>query len=73
MLDFKEITDGTQFEIFVREMLIAYGLRAFWSGVGPDGGKDLLCIEPQKSFFEDLEKSGWYPVNTMLTAIILLV
>lgn len=37
MLDFKEITDGTQFEIFVREMLIAYGLRAFWSGVGPDG------------------------------------
>ena len=56
MLDFKEITDGTQFEIFVREMLIAYGLRAFWSGVGPDGGKDLLCIEPQKSFFEDSEK-----------------
>ena len=54
-------------------MLIAYGLRAFWSGVGPDGGKDLLCIEPQKSFFEDSEKSGWYPVNTMLTAIILLV
>ncbi len=34
MLDFKEIKDGTQFEIFVRELLIAYGLRAYWSGVG---------------------------------------
>ena len=56
MLDFKEIKDGTQFEIFIRELLIAYGLRAYWSGVGPDDGKDLLCIEPQKSFFENSEK-----------------
>ena len=51
MLDFKEIKDGTQFEIFIRELLIAYGLRTYWSGVGPDDGKDLLCIELQKSFF----------------------
>ena len=34
-------------------MLIAYGLRTYWSGVGPDDGKDLLCIELQKSFFKD--------------------
>ncbi len=56
MLNFKEIKNGTQFEIFVRELLIAYGLRAYWSGVGPDDGKDLLCIAPQKSFFENSEK-----------------
>lgn len=56
MLDFKEIKDGTQFEIFIRELLIAYGLRTYWSGVGPDDGKDLLCIELQKSFFKDSEK-----------------
>ena len=57
MLDFKEITDGTQFEIFVREMLIAYGCEHSGSGVGPDGGKDLVCIEPQKAF-EDSKVVG---------------
>lgn len=51
MLDFKEITDGTQFEIFVREMLIAYGLRAFWSGVGPDGGKRFIMHRTSKKLF----------------------
>src|SRR5574344_548684 len=56
MLDFKEITDGTQFEIFIRELLIASGLRAYWSGVGPDDGRDLICIEPQNGFFEDSSK-----------------
>ena len=72
MLDFKEIKDGTQFEIFIRELLIAYGLRTYWSGVGPDGGKDLLCIELQKAFLKTLKRGGWYLVNIMLEATILL-
>lgn len=52
MLDFKELsTDGTQFELLVREVLFARGLDTTWSGVGADGGKDLICIENIDSVF----------------------
>lgn len=50
MLDFTEIDkDGNNFELFVRELLFRLGQRPFWSGRGPDGGRDLLCEEPRQS------------------------
>ena len=53
MLDFKEIDkSGDDFELLVREMLYNKGLEVYWSGKGPDGGKDLLCIEKYKSNFK---------------------
>lgn len=52
MLDFKELSmAGTEFELLVREILFAKGLDAAWSGVGPDGGRDLICIERSDSIF----------------------
>ena len=52
MLDFTELPDdGVDFERLVREMLFAMGYRAYWSGRGPDGGRDLLCIEERPSAF----------------------
>ncbi|GEM_PF-481285 len=52
MLDFRELsTSGTEFELLVREVLFAKGLDTTWSGVGSDGGKDLICIENINSVF----------------------
>lgn len=52
MLDFKELpTTGTDFELLVREVLFAQGLDTTWSGLGADGGKDLICIERIPSIF----------------------
>lgn len=52
MLDFTEISkDGTQFELLTREILFQRGLDVNWSGVGPDGGKDLICTERIDSTF----------------------
>lgn len=46
MLDFKELPkDGNDFELLIRELLFKMGYRVYWSGKGPDGGKDLICIE----------------------------
>ena len=46
MIDFKELpVDGNAFEQLVRELLFLVGHRAYWSGKGPDGGRDLLCEE----------------------------
>ncbi|HDX9590529.1 TPA: restriction endonuclease [Bacillus pseudomycoides] len=46
MLDFKELSvDGNDFELLIRELLFEKGLDVYWSGKGPDGGKDLLCVE----------------------------
>lgn len=55
MLDFKELSeDGNELELLVREILLVKGHRVNWSGKGPDGGKDLLCVESRKSeFFDD--------------------
>lgn len=59
MLDFKELgQDGKDFELFTREILNALGGRAYWSGVGPDGGRDLLCIE-SKTGFIGKENKTW--------------
>jgi hypothetical protein len=50
MLDFTELPpDGNDFELLTRELLFKLGLRPFWSGKGPDGGRDLVCDEPRQS------------------------
>lgn len=50
MLDFKELSaDGQDLELLVRELLFISGLRCYWSGKGPDGGRDLLAIEESPS------------------------
>lgn len=53
MIDFKELAqDGTDFELLIRDLLQRYGLEVYWSGKGPDGGKDLICIESTSSLFK---------------------
>ncbi|MCD8050692.1 MAG: restriction endonuclease [Clostridiales bacterium] len=57
MLDFKELNkDGNDFELLVRELLYNKGLEVYWSGKGPDGGKDLLCIERYQSCFKEFTR-----------------
>ncbi|MFB7475911.1 restriction endonuclease [Kitasatospora sp. NPDC056184] len=47
MLDFHELAqDGEDLEQLVRELALALGYRAKWSGRGADGGRDLLLEEP---------------------------
>lgn len=49
MIDFKELReDGVDFEQLIRELLLAEGLEVHWTGVGPDGDKDLIVIETYK-------------------------
>ena len=46
MIDFKELPDdGVLFEQFVREMYIREGYEVHWTGVGSDGGRDLVLTE----------------------------
>lgn len=46
VLDFKEMAqDGNDFELLTRELLFARDMRAYWSGRGADGGRDLLAVE----------------------------
>lgn len=46
MLDFKEIAkDGEDLELLIRELALALGYRARWSGRGADGGRDLILEE----------------------------
>lgn len=46
LLDFTELPkDGTRFEQLVREVLLKRGLRPYWTGKGPDSGRDLLVEE----------------------------
>jgi hypothetical protein len=52
MLDFRELPqDGQAFEQLIREILFSQGLHVQWSGVGPDGGRDLICHETTKGTF----------------------
>ena len=46
MIDFTELpADGVRFEQLIRELLIRSGLEVHWTGVGPDGGRDLVATE----------------------------
>ena len=57
MFDFKELPkDGTAFELLVRELLYRRGLEVYWTGKGPDGGKDIVCIERVAGNFNTFEK-----------------
>ncbi|MCH5157242.1 MAG: restriction endonuclease [Clostridiales bacterium] len=57
MIDFKELDErGDDFELLVRELLNNKGLEVYWSGKGPDGGKDLLCIERCQSNFKGFSR-----------------
>lgn len=57
MLDFAELdVNGDDFELLVRELLYNKGLEVYWSGKGPDGGRDLLCVEKYKSNFKEVRK-----------------
>jgi hypothetical protein len=52
MLDFTELSkDGQDLELLIRELLVMKGQRAYWSGKGSDGGKDLICHESINSIF----------------------
>jgi hypothetical protein len=51
MLDFKELKQGKDLELLVREILLIKGFRVHWSGKGVDGGKDLICFEERSSEF----------------------
>lgn len=57
MLDFKELPDdGIKFEQLVREILIRNGLETHWTGVGPDGGRDLVVIEKARGKLGDFQR-----------------
>lgn len=46
MLDFKELpSDGIKFEQLIRELCIRSEFEVHWTGVGPDGGRDLVVTE----------------------------
>jgi hypothetical protein len=58
MLDFKELSDdGQDLELLIRELLFSLGFRVSWSGSGPDGGKDLICVEELKSIFQNTTRN----------------
>jgi len=59
MLDFKELSqNGNDLELLIREILLVKGLKVHWSGIGADGGRDLVCHEERSSeFFND--KKTW--------------
>jgi hypothetical protein len=47
VLDFTELSpDGEDLEQMTRELILALGYRARWSGRGADGGRDLVLEEP---------------------------
>ena len=57
MLDFKELdVSGNDLELLVRELLYNMGLEVYWSGKGPDCGRDLLCIEKYNSHFKEFSR-----------------
>lgn len=57
MLNFKELPqDGILFEQLIREIFILSGFECHWTGVGPDGGRDLLVIEKLIGPLSDYER-----------------
>ncbi|MBK8015253.1 MAG: restriction endonuclease [Betaproteobacteria bacterium] len=46
MIDFTELpADGVKFEQLIRELLVRSAFDVHWTGVGPDGGRDLIAVE----------------------------
>ena len=46
MINYKGLPkDGVLFEQLIRELFISINCETFWTGVGPDGGRDLIVTE----------------------------
>lgn len=57
MINFKELDkSGVEFEQLIRELLISEGFEVHWTGVGPDGDKDLVVIESGNGGLSNLQK-----------------
>jgi len=57
MIDYSRLpSDGVKFEQFVRELFISMDFETIWTGVGPDGGKDLIVTEKRPGKFGHLTK-----------------
>ena len=60
MLDFAELpATGRELELLIRELLFLMGYPAYWSGVGQDAGKDLICHEIRDSIFDGRDGRTW--------------
>lgn len=58
MIDFKELQpDGVNFEQMVRELLIRSGFEVHWTGVGVDGGRDLIITEKAQGSLATFERT----------------
>ena len=57
MIDFTELPeDGVRFEQLIRELLILEGFDVHWTGVGPDGGRDLVVTEKLKGELSERDR-----------------
>jgi len=57
MIDFKELSqDGVKFEQLIRELLVRSGFEVHWTGVGPDGGRDLVITERAEGALAPFER-----------------
>lgn len=57
MIDFKELPeDGVKFEQLIRELLVLEGFETHWTGVGQDGGRDLVVTEKLKGDLSEHER-----------------
>lgn len=57
MLDFTELpADGIRFEQLVRELCLRSGFEVHWTGVGPDGGRDLVLVEKAQGALATFER-----------------
>ena len=57
MIDFKELPeDGVKFEQLIREILVLEGFETHWTGVGQDGGRDLIIIERLEGILSTYER-----------------
>ena len=57
MIDFTELPeDGVKFEQLVRELLVLEGFETHWTGVGQDGGRDLVVTEILKGELSEYKR-----------------
>jgi len=57
MIDFTELPpDGIKFEQLVRELLVRSGFEVHWTGVGPDGGRDLVVVEKAEGMLAPFQR-----------------
>jgi len=57
MIDFSELPeDGVKFEQLIRELLVLEGFETHWTGVGQDGGRDLIVVEKLQGELSQYER-----------------